>query len=114
MDTKKSRCRWWARKRTRAALALWLLFGPPLVYVLSIGPALYAVKHRWINLRTYAAISWPFVTRVKSYDTADLALSAYCDWWVAVGEPRTGSKHAEARGAAARHGPEDAVAPGRE
>ena len=72
---------WWRRKRTWAALALWLL----LTYPLSMGPASYAVRRRWVSIQAYRAVYWPVIETDLRLDPDRLNRFArfhrYMRWW---------------------------------
>jgi hypothetical protein len=74
----------WRRKRTWAALLLWLA----VAYPLSLGPFMYAFYRGWVPDAVLPAadrVYGPFVRVVERVPWLDEPLDAYCGWWGELG-----------------------------
>ena len=72
---------WWKRRRWIAALAAYLL-ALPILYLLSGGPALYAVRRGWLSGPTIRPVYLPAWTDILGEPIIGPVYRAYCDWWV--------------------------------
>jgi len=80
---------WWRRKRTRAAVAVWLAL--PGLYILSAGPACYAARRGWTTEgRVNAAYHLVFLLADAEEHRLGLGdagpLFGYLRGWVRLGE----------------------------
>ena len=73
----------------RPSLLPWLLaavLAVPVLYVLSDGPAMYAVKRRWITMDSFMAV-WGPLPECVGAETVD----AYEAWWCEMAYGHGGS-----------------------
>ena len=68
---------WWKKKRTWAAVTLWLV----VAYPLSAGPAQLAVARGWVSVREYLAFYAPLGPAVRATDAGNRWFTAYGEWW---------------------------------
>jgi hypothetical protein len=77
---------WWRKKRWAAALLLWLIL-IPVLYVLSMGPAVYLFCNGWIGKEAYEAYATPTFHVVRRVpDDVGLAFGRYIGWWARLGD----------------------------
>jgi len=82
---------WWKRKRTWAAVALWLVVGYPL----SMGPVAYCVGRGWVADATVEPFYSPIGRLFEALEAApQLAFewfTSYLDWCLETGERHAAS-----------------------
>jgi len=78
--TAPARRPWHRRKRTWAAIALWLTL--PVLYVLADGPAGYCVARGWLPLTVYETVFGPAWRPAVSLGGPPDLFVRYHFWWV--------------------------------
>ena len=78
---------WWRRKRTVAALWLWLL----VAYPLSVGPVAYTMERGWIAEATAEAYARPIEVADDAAEAVGDAYQAYVNWFEDIGDRHAAS-----------------------
>ncbi len=82
---------WWKKKRWVAAMALWVV----VAYLLSVGPARYALARGWISGAASDIYMRPAIDSMDatedSVDAVEDAYEAYLGWWEEIGEDHADS-----------------------
>ena len=68
---------WWKKKRSAAALALWLA----VAYPLSVGPALYAAIRGWVPFGVYDAYARPALLGLHNPAGRAVGFWDSYEWW---------------------------------